>query len=251
VRVGSFVARSVAAGSAFSCAVGDDGSLSCWGLTSSGRVGFDSAVDVNVPTAVPLANVAVLATRAARGAALVGQDLLTWGDPTDGALGRGGTSTPPAPIGGGFSAVALGASHGCGIKGAALYCWGTNQSGELGANGVAPSAVPVRSLQGLDDVVEVALGSGFGCVRRQQGEVQCWGRNDRGQLGRGVQASTATGEPAAPVGGGRTYRAVAAGAAHACAIEQSGVLDCWGDNTNGQIGLKDPVVLVPTPVVLP
>jgi hypothetical protein len=35
----------------------------------------------------------------------------------------------------------------------------------------------------IDDAAEIALGSEHGCVRRKNGEVLCWGKNDKGQLG--------------------------------------------------------------------
>ena len=41
------------------------------------------------------------------------------------------------------------------------------------------------SVNGLDDVIELETGLGYGCVRNQAGETWCWGRNQYGNLGDG------------------------------------------------------------------
>src|SRR5437773_4375978 len=63
--------------------------------------------------------------------------------------------------------------------------------------------------------------------------VQCWGRNDDGQLGDGTRTSSAT---PVPVGGLTGAAAVSGGFYHTCALLGDGTVQCWGQNYEGQLG---------------
>src|SRR5690606_24834461 len=79
------------------------------------------------------------------------------------------------------------------------------------------------------------------------GTVQCWGRADTGVLGRVDGAPAAT--PGAVPGIERAI-AISVGDEHACAIDEDGVIRCWGTNTLGQVGGTDVGVNAPTEVEL-
>lgn len=65
--------------------------------------------------------------------------------------------------------------------------------------------------------------------------VQCWGRNDYGQVG-----DNTTVERHSPVSidlpDGKTPSDVGVGAYHSCALSYAGDVFCWGHNTKGQLG---------------
>ena len=74
------------------------------------------------------------------------------------------------------------------------------------------------------------------------GQIDCWGRNDVGQLGNGTPRR---GCPAydgycsttpSRVAGISGATAITAGWLHTCALLTGGAIDCWGDNDAGQLG---------------
>jgi len=97
----------------------------------------------------------------------------------------------------------------------------------------AVSATPV-AVRGLSGATALAAGGAHICALLQTGTVQCWGRNFAGQLGDG----TSGGSRATPVAvrGLSGVTVLVAGSAHTCALLQTGTVQCWGLNDNGQLG---------------
>jgi alpha-tubulin suppressor-like RCC1 family protein len=127
--------------------------------------------------------------------------VLCWGDNRDGALatGNGEMHVPRAERVLGIPGVialepARRETHAVGVDGC-IWKWGASGGG-------APSKLPRCEPEkvAVDDAVEVAPGGAFTCVRRANGEVLCWGRNDRGQLG----DNTATDRPTPVIVAGPT-----------------------------------------------
>src|SRR6266436_3846546 len=88
----------------------------------------------------------------------------------------------------------------------------------------------------------VAAGGLHTCMRLPDGTVQCWGRNNFGQLGNGDgNFNNIASVPVAVVGmGGAGHLtnalAVAARGYHSCALLGDGTVRCWGRNADGQLG---------------
>ena len=87
----------------------------------------------------------------------------------------------------------------------------------------------------LPNITVVA--GGFHSCMLAGGGVQCWGKNDSGQLGDGTQTQRLT--PVAVKGLGGTVVALAAGRCHTCALLATGAIECWGCNASGQLGDGD------------
>lgn len=146
-----------------------------------------------------------------------------------------------------FIDIEAGESHTCAVAADnRAYCWGDNTHGQLGTgalpdrtctlNPVQPShpchLTPVEVSGGLR-FKTVSAGEGHSCGVTTAGEVFCWGRNHRGQLGNG---SLIASRIPVKVTYGRTFKTISAGGNHACAIDDQNWLFCWGDNGTGQLG---------------
>lgn len=95
--------------------------------------------------------------------------------------------------------------------------------------------------------VAVAAGANHTCALIANGTVQCWGKNDSGQLGNNSTSNSSTPVPVSNmstgvlVPGGNVGRPLEAGFAHTCVLltQTNTILravSCWGDNGLGQLG---------------
>ncbi len=82
-------------------------------------------------------------------------------------------------------------------------------------------------------VVQIGVGDGFGCARRTDGTVMCWGYGEDGQLGDGN--STPSSKPVL-VRDLNDAIDLSVGQSHACAIRANNTAVCWGDNGVRQLG---------------
>lgn len=159
------------------------------------------------------------------------------------SCGSGDGSSPSTP-GVTVSAIAVGSYHACAVStSGAVWCWGSNSEGELGnpAHLGGASFTPVLAASVASPAGLVA-GGGHTCALLASGRVECWGRNDYGQLGDGDFLSTTA---SVPVSGLTAAEDVAAGVVHGCAVAAGGAVRCWGINNSGQLG--DPTVATTAP----
>jgi hypothetical protein len=98
---------------------------------------------------------------------------------------------------------------------------------------VSDAPVPVSGLSGI--ATAVTTGKEHSCALLSSGKVECWGGNERGQLGNGSRVGSAT---PVPVTGVKNAVAVSAGGSHTCALLQNGTVVCWGDNQHGELGMS-------------
>lgn len=169
-----------------------------------------------------------------------------------------GQASPPS---GTFLEVAAGGQHSCGIRtDHTLACWGANTSGETNA--------PAGTFVQLDAATEETPSLGghiHNCAVKTDGTVACWGSNANnkatppvgvtflmvevglsgscGLRNNGATAGTGSiqcwgagitlGIPA-----GSTWKQIAVGSSHGCALSAAGLADCWGSNSFGQLGIE-------------
>ncbi|HEY4187166.1 MAG TPA: RCC1 repeat-containing protein [Polyangia bacterium] len=172
-----------------------------------------------------------------------------WGAGANGQLGDGTTEarSTVAPVSGlpaGAVGLALGDRHSCAIVAATgetagtVWCWGADEAGQLGDGGstdvLTPAPVP-----GLDSIAQLAAGAAFTCALRVPAggaiAVLCWGDNDDGAIGAGMDVSAVSTPTAALFPDGTVVQALAARGGHVCAVTNGGVF-CWGSNSQGELG---------------
>jgi alpha-tubulin suppressor-like RCC1 family protein len=245
------------AGEDFACAVISGGRVECWGRNDSGELGDgteEGPEECPLPTPTkPCSRTPVRvggitnATAVVAGvgfacALLETHSIDCWGFGKEGELGDGRyeTSLTPVQVSGitNATAIAAGEAEACAVlKRYTVECWGNGEHGAFG-DGVTQSkkSTPVE-VSGITNAVGVTAGDSDVCAVLESGEVMCWGRNGRGDLGDGKNRKEQefSNVPVA-VSGITTASAVTANLEHACAQLKSGGVDCWGDNEFGDLG---------------
>jgi len=157
----------VSSGSGHACSVFTDGTVSCWGLNSSGQLGDGTTNDSPVPVAVSGIETAT-AVSAGSGhscALLADGHVSCWGSNIVGELGNGTTAdspvTAPVIVSNIDTAIAISAGFAgtCALlSNGTVRCWGSNSSGQLGTGTTAPANVPVP-VSGIFDAIAAVVWS--------------------------------------------------------------------------------------------
>jgi hypothetical protein len=155
------VARSLAGGGAFSCALLDGGDVKCWGKNDLGQLGQGDTESR-------------------------GDEAGELGDALP-AIDLGAGRTALTIAGGNTSMCALLDTH-------QVKCWGGNARGQLGLGdtenrgdgpGEMGDSLPVVDLGSNRSAIGIFLGASHACAVLDNGELKCWGWNYDAQLGVG------------------------------------------------------------------
>jgi len=216
------VLRYLDIGTAHSCGLLDNNTIKCWGLGSSGQLGYGATSTLG------------------DGAGEMGDALATID------LGTGRTAKQ----------IATGSSHSCAVlDNNTVKCWGLGTNGRLGygtttslgrSSGQMGDALATIDLGTGRTAVAISAGLAHTCAVLDNATVKCWGLNTDGQLGlgdtddRGDDAGE-MGDALAIInlGTGRTAVAISAGSTHTCAILDNATVKCWGAGANGRLGYGD------------
>ena len=79
----------------------------------------------------------------------------------------------------------------------------------------------------------ISLGAVHSCAILENGDLKCWGRNDKGRLGTGNDTSLNI--PSAPINLGGKAIAISLGGSHSCALLENGEVKCWETITMGSL----------------
>ena len=243
---------------AHTCAVLDDGTVRCWGDNTYGQIGDGTLTPKLAAVQVSgLANIISVSAGYSHSCALHAYGVVfCWGDNTYGEVGDGTSNNrrlTPVQVKGldNVTAVAAGQGYTCVLRAnGTVWCWGTGVFGELG-NGTsgttAGSLTPVQ-VKTTSPAIALTAGQFHACALLLDSHsgaiVQCWGLNQKGQLGDGTYQLRSV---PVTVTGLTDVLDVAAGAQHTCALVVSSGVQCWGTNADGQIGTLFSGY-VPTPV---
>jgi alpha-tubulin suppressor-like RCC1 family protein len=244
------------------------GKVQCWGWNDLGQLGNGYAGDVTPKAAfytipqnvigsdgTPLSGVVSVAAGNEHTCAILanstGNTVVCWGANTLHQLGIGATgsayTTTPVPVLDaaqspliGATALAAGRDQTCTVlSGGAVYCWGSNDYGQLGLGNTnsVTTAAKVGTLQAL----AIGTGEDQGCAAEAPSagppyNVLCWGRDSSGEIGAGPRDGGSG--PTTPIHALVSANAtiIALGWGHSCAVLVDGTIQCWGDNSYGQLG---------------
>jgi alpha-tubulin suppressor-like RCC1 family protein len=256
---------SLSVGFYHTCVLFEGGNVRCWGDGRDGILGFAIPDDQQIgddETPAVLHNVdiggAVVEVSAGQGftcVRLAAGNVRCWGWGDYGELGYGnrnhiGDDETPASagdvdLGGPALQIASGDQHTCALlAGGRVRCWGRGADGRLGygnTNDIGDDESPA-SAGDVDvggPVAQLTAGGTFTCARLVSGAVRCWGKGIRGMLGYGNKNTIGDDETPATAGDvnlGGTAVQVAAGAAHTCALLDTGEVRCWGVGNSGALG---------------
>jgi cysteine-rich repeat protein len=246
----------IEAGGRGACVLTATGDRWCWGFSNNGQLGFAPLQQLEpvVPSfSGPLAQL-VLDPPEIEGVLCGVLPNGTVECAGDGTLV--GSTTPNSPAIGYFEPISwhlvlptpmplltdvqqmgMGDSFACVATSTNVRCWGDNSQRQLGQGGVSTvDIVTPVSVVGIGAVDELAVGALHVCVR-VGGTVQCWGNNSDFQTG---NSATIT-DQSLPVTVPNIADAVAltAGEGHNCVVRATGVVSCWGNDNNGQMGDAD------------
>ena len=141
--------------------------------------------------------------------------------------------------------LVAGSDYSCGLnRYGEVYCWGRDDLGQLGDDDTTQENDPVQVWNSagddfLTDVTSIAGGDSHVCVATDWDGVQCWGDNTNGQLGNNSTTQSGLPVDVSDTTGTDTLSDVydvAAGQQFSCALDNSGNVYCWGNNTSGQLG---------------
>ena len=233
----------VSAGVNHTCALLLNGEIWCWGADNTGQLGDgEGALPSPVPVQVELGYTA--STISAGGnhtcAVLDSGRLVCWGLNDNGQIGDGTMDGHPTPVEvpgiAGAIAVTCGLLHTCVLfETGAMKCWGDNAEGQLGNGDQGNDSHSPVDVTGLSTgVAAIAAGGRHTCAAKGVGEIYCWGKNNRGQVGDDSTTNRDVPVLVETLGSGAT--AAVCGIEHTCALLDTGGVQCWGRNDQGQIG---------------
>lgn len=251
----SVLATDITSGDDHSCVIIDTNKVRCWGRNDSGQLGHNhTAANVaswghNTKTMASLPDSHVNNYSYFEGIALDNKytcgisrsenEVMCWGHQA-----QSGVSHPTKYFDfsskGGVKQLEGGNGFMCALTKSPsnVYCWGndawfTDRAGQTSFSYTAPNLATAT----LSGYKKIAAGENFLCGITSSDAIKCFGWNIAGILGAagaGTYIAPASAVTMTIPAGVPTD--LFAGAAHACAINSSGALSCWGANNFGQLG---------------
>ena len=127
-----------------------------------------------------------------------------------------------------------------------VYFWGDNEELQLGIDTMVTHPIQVDMLDS-EYIVDISAGYFHAMAVNREGVVFTWGTSDVGALGVGpmpfaAQLPTPLNSTDCILRGKRIIK-VSAGVSHSIALDDQGIMYSWGDNTWGQLGNSEQLVM--------
>ena len=240
VQLGASSWSIVSAGTSSSFAITTDSRLFAWGLNGSNQLGTGDAEPRSSPVQIGAGINFTKISGGMNNSYAIGNNyyLYAWGNGSGGAIGDGTVVTKliPTQVGGvnnntifikpfkigasSWSQISAGYSHSVALTSDnQLFTWGNNTNGQLGFN---------------MSFISISAGYWTTSVIRSDGTLWAWGGNQYGQLG-----DNTTVHRSSPVQVGiliNWSKTTRTSLNTSYAIDNTGKLYAWGENTTGQLG---------------
>jgi alpha-tubulin suppressor-like RCC1 family protein len=225
----------IGAGKYFTCALDDAARAWCWGFNG------DGSTPALVPLDQRLVSLAVAGDQACGLATDSTARCWSWPEVlTKGVRAPSGDTK--------WAALTLAAAHACALDAEGqASCWGNDADGALGigpGTHVRFADTPPTPVIGNHRFRAIAASTTRTCAIDLDGALFCWGRvreavlrtYDRCLDSNGFAGTNDCTSHPVLVHGRTSFRAVALGEAHRCAISTTGAVFCWGENDWAQLG---------------
>ena len=232
----------VAAGSHFSLALKEDGSLWAWGNNNLGQIGNGEA-GTDCPTPVKVLDNVIAATGGLAHTLALKSDgsLWAWGDNSEGQLGNGTTDNCYIPQKILDDVVYIEAHNDVSMaikKDGSLWAWGYGYLGN--GSSYVTKKEPTKILSNIKSVSY----NSHALAVANNGVLYVWGSNWSNELGSSISSDYLK----SPKVFGSGYKNVAAGSYHNLAIKNDGYVYAWGSNSYGQSGGTNKNIGTPTKI---
>jgi prepilin-type N-terminal cleavage/methylation domain-containing protein len=246
----------------YACGIRNSGRAYCWGAGGNGNLGDGLSATTNTPIevsggATDWVMLSVGETDTTTCGLRTSGRIYCWGKNTEGNVGDG-TNTDrsvPTEVAGGFSDWKFLAGIGrgsCAIRNnGRAYCWGVNTDGQLGDASNINRNAPTEVNGSHTDWKMIFKGYRGTCGIRGTGVAYCWGNDDNGQIGTGVNTAGSNTPVAINTPHTDFVTIRTNGVNYACAVRANGDLYCWGQNGFGQFGNASTSWSIVAPTLIP
>ena len=202
-KLSNMTVESISAGQDHTCALLNNGTVTCWGRPSEGAMGDNSTSP--------------------------SPDELRWPHLPAGKRAEAISS-------GFFHTCAL-------MDDSSVYCWGGNQYGQVGSGTTSNEITPVEVLSSSQNTVGISLENAHSCAWLANGSGMCWGFNQDYRLGIGnntnMPVPTKVLDHTSTALNDKRILHMDAGFGNSCAMYYDGSVSCWGKSYNGYYGNGD------------
>ena len=222
----------ITVGKHHACALRPDTTALCWGSNVNGSLNFPDRLAFRQIAAGLNFNCGLRSDRA----------ITCWGE------NNAGQTSPPD---GSFDEITAGRSHACALDDGALICWGAD----------FPDGA--ETIQELPPLSAIQAGAGFTCGLTPNADMACWNNHAReiriisgpfASLGIGLNHTCAVRVDGSGICNEEGYldysvptqpppakfAQIASGWRHACGINETSYLECWGSGEPGAQGVQLP-----------
>ena len=175
--------------------------------------------------------------------------------PASGPTGGGTSVTLTAPsgaLGARLAGINAGGSHSVSVSSdGQVYAWGDNTHGQIGDGTHTGRTLPTGTAAPADALfTQATAGRNHTAALDATGRIWTWGDNSDGQLGRGTVGGDDS-TPGLAATGDTRFTQINAGDDHTIALDTTGHIWTWGNDTYGQLGRGTAGSATGTPAIRP